>query len=557
MNYYATGGQAHGLKSIAQDLQDKGRNGDTILAHINPQEAMMLKAAGGSGTINPATGLREFGMFGIGGGGGILGTGINKNASDPISKGISQATAPISKALQAGAGAIDQGLVGLDKAVGKTIPGGWGTLGMAAASFLPGMTPLMMGGLGGLTGSGVLRKGGKFNLQGALMGGAMAYGMANLSAGLQEAGQAGTGAAGTVTPGLESVGTSALEGTSAGYVPSDFLSGTSIGAGATQGANALTPTANALAGAGDFVAPSLAGGSTGFGMSAAGNAANSYGSSLAANAAQPGFLEAAGNYISNIPGAVADKAVAFKDAALNPETYSQFAKGYGENVAAAGRGIANLSGLGEGSSKAAQAAFSGSGATLQNTALPIGVGAMGLSDIQAQEDYLNQQQTAGAITNEEYNQQMAQVAAAKEKAIAAMQANPYQFGNTTATTPEDALRQNPYQFAYGGSVDDEPGMDGLASGGMPGFAMGGQPRFLSGGGDGLSDDISAVIGKDQPARLADGEFVVSSDVVSNLGNGSSKAGAKKLYDMMDRVRQQAHGTKKQIRKVNANKVLPA
>jgi len=45
--------------------------------------------------------------------------------------------------------------------------------------------------------------------------------------------------------------------------------------------------------------------------------------------------------------------------------------------------------------------------------------------------------------------------------------------------------------------------------------------------------------------------------VSNLGNGSSKAGAKKLYDMMDRVRQQAHGTKKQIRKVNANKVLPA
>jgi len=557
MNYYAQGGQAHGLQAIAQDLQDKGRNGDTILAHINPQEAMMLKAAGGSGTINPATGLREFGMFGIGGGGGILGTGINKNASDPISKGISQATAPISKALQAGAGAIDQGLVGLDKAVGKTIPGGWGTLGMAAASFLPGMTPLMMGGLGGLTGSGVLRKGGKFNLQGALMGGAMAYGMANLSAGLQEAGQAGTGAAGTVTPGLESVGTSALEGTSAGYVPSDFLSGTSIGAGATQGANALTPTANALAGAGDFVAPSLAGGSTGFGMSAAGNAANSYGSSLAANAAQPGFLEAAGNYISNIPGAVADKAVAFKDAALNPETYSQFAKGYGENVAAAGRGIANLSGLGEGSSKAAQAAFSGSGATLQNTALPIGVGAMGLSDIQAQEDYLNQQQTAGAITNEEYNQQMAQVAAAKEKAIAAMQANPYQFGNTTATTPEDALRQNPYQFAYGGSVDDEPGMDGLASGGMPGFAMGGQPRFLSGGGDGLSDDISAVIGKDQPARLADGEFVVSSDVVSNLGNGSSKAGAKKLYDMMDRVRQQAHGTKKQIRKVNANKVLPA
>jgi hypothetical protein len=96
-------------------------------------------------------------------------------------------------------------------------------------------------------------------------------------------------------------------------------------------------------------------------------------------------------------------------------------------------------------------------------------------------------------------------------------------------------------------------------GGIPGYALGGMAggRFLSGGGDGLSDDIPAVIGDKQPAKLADGEFVISSDVVSNLGNGSSKAGAKKLYAMMDRVRQQAHGSKKQISKVNANKVLPA
>ena len=89
------------------------------------------------------------------------------------------------------------------------------------------------------------------------------------------------------------------------------------------------------------------------------------------------------------------------------------------------------------------------------------------------------------------------------------------------------------------------------------FAEGGNvSRFLSGGGDGLSDDIPAIIGDKQPAKLADGEFVVSSDVVSNLGGGSSKAGAKKLYAMMDRVRKQAHGTKKQIRPVNT-KALPA
>jgi hypothetical protein len=88
----------------------------------------------------------------------------------------------------------------------------------------------------------------------------------------------------------------------------------------------------------------------------------------------------------------------------------------------------------------------------------------------------------------------------------------------------------------------------------PFMARGG---YLDGPGDGLSDSIPATIEGKQPARLADGEFVISSDVVSALGNGSSKAGAKHLYAMMDRVRQKAHGTKKQINKVNTKQVMPA
>ena len=48
------------LRKIARLLQDKGRNGDTILAHINPREAALLREQGGSGTINPETGLMEF-----------------------------------------------------------------------------------------------------------------------------------------------------------------------------------------------------------------------------------------------------------------------------------------------------------------------------------------------------------------------------------------------------------------------------------------------------------------------------------------------------------------
>jgi hypothetical protein len=60
--------------------------------------------------------------------------------------------------------------------------------------------------------------------------------------------------------------------------------------------------------------------------------------------------------------------------------------------------------------------------------------------------------------------------------------------------------------------------------------------MLRGGGDGLSDSIPAVIGKGQPARLADGEFVIPADVVAALGNGSTKAGSDKLYDMMHSIR---------------------
>jgi hypothetical protein len=88
------------------------------------------------------------------------------------------------------------------------------------------------------------------------------------------------------------------------------------------------------------------------------------------------------------------------------------------------------------------------------------------------------------------------------------------------------------------------------------YAAGG--RLLKGPGDGMSDNIPAVIGgpKPQKAALADGEFVLSADVVSALGSGSTEAGAKRLYAMMDRVRKHAHGTKKQIRPYS-DKVMPA
>jgi hypothetical protein len=81
--------------------------------------------------------------------------------------------------------------------------------------------------------------------------------------------------------------------------------------------------------------------------------------------------------------------------------------------------------------------------------------------------------------------------------------------------------------------------------------------MLKGPGDGMSDNIPATIAGKQPARLANEEFVVPADVVSHLGNGSSDAGAKQLYKMMDRVRQARTGQKKQGKQIKADKYLPA
>jgi hypothetical protein len=81
--------------------------------------------------------------------------------------------------------------------------------------------------------------------------------------------------------------------------------------------------------------------------------------------------------------------------------------------------------------------------------------------------------------------------------------------------------------------------------------------YLDGQGDGMSDSIPATIEGKQPARLADGEFVVPADVVSHLGNGSSKAGSKRLYAMLDKVRKARTGRVKQGKQINPAKYMPA
>jgi len=115
----------------------------------------------------------------------------------------------------------------------------------------------------------------------------------------------------------------------------------------------------------------------------------------------------------------------------------------------------------------------------------------------------------------------------------------------------------PNPYAGGGAIGDDYNFGFAGGGAMPEYMAAG--KLLEGPGDGMSDDIPAVIrGKGvQRAALADGEFVVPADVVSHLGNGSTKAGAKKLYDMMARVRKARTGKTSQAPAVKTDRLLPA
>jgi len=127
-----------------------------------------------------------------------------------------------------------------------------------------------------------------------------------------------------------------------------------------------------------------------------------------------------------------------------------------------------------------------------------------------------------------------------------------------ATPWQTPVSRNVVANAGDVGVDQMTGMERMAGGGIAnlgGYSDGG--RLLKGPGDGMSDNIPATIGSKQPARLADGEFVVPADVVSGLGNGSTDAGAKQLYKMLDKVRSARTGTKKQGKQIKPEKYTPA
>ena len=189
-----------GLAASARKLQEKGRLGDSMLAHINPQEAQMLKQAGGSGTINPETGLPEFFKL------SDIFSAVIPIVSDYILPGLSSTISEFipsavgdlipggSKALGsilggAGLGAVTSSLTGGDALQGGILGSLSGGLGNVVSDVVGSTLPFDWGTSIGQTGK-------------SLLGGALLGGASNALQGKDILSGAGMGAAGGALSGL-------------------------------------------------------------------------------------------------------------------------------------------------------------------------------------------------------------------------------------------------------------------------------------------------------------------------------------------------------------------
>lgn len=520
------------LEIAIQVAKSKGRGNDSMLVHMTPGEVQALQgiaqAHGGSLTTNPDTGLPEAGF--------------------------------LENILPAVAG------IGLSVVSGGTLS--------------PLMAGLITGGATGLI-TGSMEKG--------LMAGLGAFGGAGLGAGLMGAGAAAAGNA--ATAGLSAAGT----------LPAAQAAG--AGAAAATGATTAVPSL-----AGLTAAPGAALGSLGTTLPA--------GASMGAN-----LLPAAGQGLGSLGAAMPNTAfqAAVQPQAASG-ALSSMGRGLQQLATAPNQPlnvfgdtafdmVGGWKGVGQAGLAAAAPMLMGSGEQEQAVTSPVSEGNIQTYDFtrtpranrKPGERYFDSNFTKTGTYAAKDFQGYAEGGLADAQDMIRIEAPPElqrtTFSQERLATPDASGRK--FNQSYGiatltpedramGLVPDVTGFDALdkwasqlpegvdpksldfskgyamvprprtnTEGGYQGYAQGGQPRHLKGPGDGLSDSIPAVVDGVQPAALATDEFVVPADVVSQLGNGSSDAGARKLYAMMDRIRQQAHGKKRQQRPVDESKVMPA
>lgn len=523
-----------GLADAAKHLQAQGRNGDTILAHINPQEAMMLKAMGGSGTINPHTGLPEFGFN--------LGKFISNSVKSVVNVGKEILSSPIGQIVGTVALATVLGPVAAGMGLGAGAAAGLASAGVSLLSGGSLKDALVNGALGYFGGGGGI---GGFNPSEAIqkmlpvgaadwLGKALAGGATGGISALAQ----GKGVAEALRQGAQSAATSA-----AGNLAANVLPASQTGGAGSQPAAPVETPAGMNVNAPGAVGPTGTAATPTPGLVAPPAAAPLYGTRQASDILDMGFGSGA-----NAPSIEAAPTAGSRAVDL----------GFGNGTAAApATGI--MSTLGEYGSRALQYAKENPVTTAAGlTALAMAGGAgkpMAVKqdplnfkpDTSGGQDYINahpeifgQWKGWGPGSAAPTGSGAVPTLGPQPRGLASLQAAPLYTPPTAAVTGGQPLNQ-PYNIAGayripvyndGGTVNN-PMYSGSRPMGMTNsaFASGGHyPRrngAIDGPGTGTSDSI--------PAMLSDGEFVFTAKAVRNAGGGSRRAGAKKMYQLMHKL----------------------
>jgi len=521
-----------GLAVAARRLQAAGRGGDTELAHINPREAEMLRQAGGSGTINPKTGLREYKPFWAKKDFGLGPLGPVLAAAAPI---VLSVLAP-----------------GIGTAIGSSIAGG-----LLGGTTLSGLVPFIAPSLGGaLLGAGTSYLTGGSPLRGALTG-AIGSGLGNvLGSGISE--------------GL---------GLGLGETTSNILGGTLVGSGAAalQGRNPFSGALRGALGAGaGALGKEVSGEFGGFGAGAdrfIESGTSGFGTALTAGA-KPGEAAAAGVLTGLVAGLTKPSQSVVQNMQNQPQSFEE----------AMDRQAMQAAGM-----------VSGPGGTPMNAPGSTGVLPDGRPGVYRLDERTGQTSLVPVPGSYQFNRQANAVEFVRQEqsplarllnqpAVPATTGGPAagggqssglggllsgnlapllaggallasQGGGRAAPPPQtqalpaaqqeyinrpgvvwdwtkmqnDATAANltlnqfmarNWPRITGGEYNVAP----MAHGGLSMVS-----RFVRGGGTGRSDAISA--------KLSDGEYVIDAETVAMLGDGSSKAGAKKLDEMRNQIRQ--------------------
>ena len=514
------------LSHTAQGLASLGRNGDSMLVHMSPEEVGGLKQIGDSLGIkmstNPHTGMPEafsFGDFFT----SFLPTIVGAAVGGPAGGGLMSSMTPILAG--AGTGAL-----------------------LAAAK---GDDPLMGGLTGGLGGYGGSQLGAKFGKAFGSTGGTTAGAVDDLiNANIQ-----GTGASGAMFGGT---GQSSLQGVAPGQgglglssakvadtiIPQAPVSFTSQ---ATQNLSDLGSGVKNLTGLGDmsisdaykaFTDPAVGGTAMDLAMPVGG---------AVLAGLEPSDLGYGGGDLYNDPdkgkyrGPQGQLNLSDKyDTGLRLVAKGGYIDGYASGGTITTGGLRDLYGTTD---------------TPSNTQLSRDGFGIGRLNNLAGEQSMTQAQTLGYAEGGETSLNLDELPTLNVE-TGKQSYNTLQSALANSDNPQGRLLNRFFSFRPSGgqSIYDQFAAQGLRRLNTSGLAKGG---YLDGAGDGMSDSIPATIEGKQPARLADGEFVIPADVVSHLGNGSSKAGSKRLYAMLDKVRHARTGNKKQGKEIKAEKYLPA